>query len=163
MNSREAIKLSLNMGDMVGLAYLEDMTDEELMQRPDPGCNHITWQLGHLISSEHQITEGVAPGSMPALPDGFADRYSKETAGSDDAAAFDSKETLLGLHQQIRAATLSALEKQTDESLDAASPESMQEYAPTVGSAFSLHGNHWLMHAGQWAVLRRKLGRAPLF
>ena len=100
---------------------------------------------------------------MPALPDGFADRYSKETAGSDDAAAFDSKETLLGLHQQIRAATLAALEKQTDESLDAASPESMQGYAPTVGSAFSLHGNHWLMHAGQWAVLRRKLGRAPLF
>ncbi len=163
MNSREAIKLSLDMGNMVGLAYIDDMTDEELMQRPTSGCNHIIWQLGHLISSEQQITEGVAPGTMPALPDGFADRYSKETAGSDDPSAFDSKETLLELHQQIRAATVAALEQQTDESLDAASPESMQEYAPTVGSAFSLHGNHWLMHAGQWAVLRRKLGRAPLF
>jgi len=163
MNSQEAIKLSLDMGNMVGLSYLEDMTDEELMQRPDPGCNHVIWQLGHLISSERQITEGVAPGSMPALPEGFADRYSKDTARSDDPTAFDSKETLLALHQQVREATLAALEQQTDESLDAASPESMQAYAPTVGAAFNLHGNHWLMHAGQWAVLRRKLGRAPLF
>ncbi|MBI1310529.1 DUF664 domain-containing protein [bacterium] len=163
MNSREAIKLSLDMGDMVGLMYLEDMTDEELMQRPDPACNHINWQIGHLISSEHQVIEGVAPGSMPALPEGFAERYTPETSKSDDASAFDSKETLLALHRQMRAATLAALEKQTDESLDAETPESMRGYAPNVGAAFNLHGNHWLMHAGQWAVLRRKLGRPPLF
>ena len=163
MNSREAIKLSLDMGNMVGLAYLEDMTDDELMQRPDPGCNHINWQIGHLIAAEHQIIEGVAPGAMPALPDGFAKRYGKETATFDDAAAFDSKETLLSVFQQQRAATLAALEKQTDESLDAESPEPMRAYAPNVGAAFSMQGSHWLMHAGQWAVLRRKLGRAPLF
>jgi hypothetical protein len=28
---------------------------------------------------------------------------------------------------------------------------------------FSMQGSHWMMHAGQWAVLRRKLGRPPLF
>ncbi|MHC4880033.1 MAG: DinB family protein, partial [Planctomycetota bacterium] len=59
--------------------------------------------------------------------------------------------------------TVAALEKQTDESLDGEAPEQMRAYAPTVGAAFSLHGSHWLMHAGQWAVLRRKLGREPLF
>jgi len=26
-----------------------------------------------------------------------------------------------------------------------------------------LHPQHWLMHAGQWAVVRRKLGKPPLF
>lgn len=163
MNSRDAIRMSLDMGDLVGLGYLEDMTDEELLQRPVEGCNHVIWQIGHLISSEHRITEGVAPGSMPDLPEGFADRYTSETASSDSAADFDTKESLLALHQKVRAATVAALEKQTDESLDAASPEEMREYAPTVGAAFSLHGSHWLMHAGQWAVLRRKLGRPPLF
>ena len=27
----------------------------------------------------------------------------------------------------------------------------------------ALAGTHWLMHAGQWAVVRRQLGRPPLF
>ena len=46
---------------------------------------------------------------------------------------------------------------------DKAAPESMKDYAPTVGDAFLILGSHWLMHAGQWAVLRRKLGKPPLF
>ena len=28
---------------------------------------------------------------------------------------------------------------------------------------FSLFGSHWLMHCGQWAVVRRELGRKPIF
>ena len=35
--------------------------------------------------------------------------------------------------------------------------------APSVGAAFSMQGGHWLMHAGQWAVVRRQLGREPIF
>ena len=109
------------------------------------------------------MIEAVAAGSMPALPEGFAERYTKETAASDDDSAFDSKEDLLHIHQQQRAGTLAALSKLSDEDLDKATPESMQCYAPTVGSVFSLQGSHWLMHAGQWAVVRRQLGKPPLF
>jgi hypothetical protein len=32
-----------------------------------------------------------------------------------------------------------------------------------VAGIFLMQGTHWTMHAGQWAVIRRKLGRAPLF
>jgi len=58
---------------------------------------------------------------------------------------------------------LAALEKLSDEDLDKPSPEEMQGYAPTVRAAFDLQGGHWLMHAGQWAVIRRQLSRDPLF
>lgn len=163
MDSREAIKLAINMGDMVSMAYLQDLTDEQMMQRPHPECNHLKWQIGHLIASERMIIEGVAPGSLPELPEGFAQRYSKETAKSDDAGAFDSKEDLLSLYKTQRAGTLAALEKLSDKDLDKPSPESMQAYAPNVAAAFSMQGSHWLMHAGQWAVLRRQLGKPPLF
>lgn len=163
MDSREALKLALDCGDMVGLAYLDDMTDEELMKRPCEGCNHIKWQLGHLIASEHQMVSGVAPDAMPALPDGFADKYSKETATSDDPSAFDSKEALLGLFKQQRAASVEVMNGMSDEDLSKPTPEGMQSYAPTAGAAFNLLGGHWLMHAGQWAVVRRQLGRPPLF
>jgi len=163
MDSRAAIKNSLDTAKFVSMAYLEDLSDEQLMQRPHPQCNHIKWQLGHLIAAENQMINGVAPGAMPALPAGFNARYAKETAASNEPNAFDTKAELLRLFEQQRAAALAALDKQSDSDLDKESPEEMRSYAPTVGAVFNLLGGHWLMHAGQWAVLRRQLGKPPLF
>ena len=163
MDAREAIKLSIDSAMFISLEYLTDLTEEDMLQRPHPECNHIKWQMGHLISSENQMINGVCPGSMPDLPDGFAERYSKETTHSDDAAAFNSKAELRQLLEEQRAATLQALASQSDADLDKSAPEEMLAYAPTVADVFSLQGGHWMMHAGQWAVIRRQLGRPPLF
>ena len=163
MNSREAIKSSIDMGKMISMAYLQDLTDEELMHRPDPGCNHIKWQLGHLIQSENQMINSILPESMPPLPDGFAEKYTKETAGNDDPEFFNSKQELMELFEQQRSATLAALENLSDDELNNPSPEPMQGYAPNWGTAFVMQDSHWVMHAGQWAVIRRQLGRPPLF
>jgi hypothetical protein len=160
MNARQAIKLAVDMGDMVSLPYVEDLNDADLLRRPCPGCNHINWQIGHLIVSENQMVNQAVPGSMPALPAGFAEKYSKETATSDDASKFAKKDELLATHKQQRAASLAALEKLSDDKLDSSTGF---DYAPTFGSLFSLLGSHWLMHAGQWVVVRRQLGRKPLF
>ena len=94
---------------MISTSYLADLTDQEMMHRPAPGCNHIKWQVGHLIASENSMINQCLPGALPELPAGFAEKYTKETAGSDDEAAFDSKEDLMKLHEQQRTATLSAL------------------------------------------------------
>ena len=101
----------IDTGNMISTSYLGDLTDEEMMHRPHPDCNHIKWQMGHLIVSEHNMVDSLSPGCMPPLPEGFADKYTKETAASDDAAAFDSKEELMRLYEQQRAGTLAALEQ----------------------------------------------------
>ena len=163
MNAREAIKASMQMPDMICNGYLDDLTDEELLVRPIEGANHIAWQLGHLISSEHNMVEQVCPGSMPALPDGFAEGYTSESSKSDDPSAFLSKQEYLKLFEAQRAGTLAALEKLSDEDLDQSAPESMQRICSTIGSVFTMQPTHWTMHAGQWAIVRRKLGREPLF
>jgi hypothetical protein len=160
MNARQAIKLAIEAGDQVSLPYLEDLSDADLLRRPCPGCNHINWQIGHLIVAENNMMNKTVPGSVPQLPAGFAEKYTKETATSDDAAKFFKKDELLKIHKQQRAATLAALDKLTDDKLDASTG---MDFAPTVGSVFSLQGSHWLMHAGQWVVVRRQLGRKPLF
>lgn len=67
MDSREAIKLSIGTADFVAMGYLADLTDQDLMLRPHPGCNHINWQIGHLVAAEHDLIEKVASGAMPAL------------------------------------------------------------------------------------------------
>ena len=163
MNTKTAIKTALDCADMISTSYLGDLTDAEMMHRPAEGCNHIKWQLGHLIQSENNMINLCYPGSLPELPAGFSDKYSKETSTSDDAAAFDSKEVLLGLHQQQRAATLALLDRIPESELGNEGPEAIRAYTPTVGATFLMQDAHWMMHAGQWAVIRRQLGREPLF
>lgn len=163
MDTKTAIKTAIDTANMISTAYLGDLTDEEMMHRPAPGCNHIKWQVGHLIASEHSMLNQCLPDSMPALPDGFAEKYSKETSNSDDEGAFDSKEILMKLYEEQRAATLAALEKIDVADLGKEGPEEMRAYCPTIGAAFLMQDAHWMMHAGQWAVVRRQLGRDPLF
>lgn len=49
----------------------------------------------------------------------------------------------------MKAALLAAVEATPDDQIDSPGPESMREYAPTVGVVLMLLGTHWLMHAGQ--------------
>jgi hypothetical protein len=160
MNAKQVIKKAIDSSSGICMAYVGDLDDTDLLRRPAPGCNHINWQLGHLIAAEHMMIDKVAPGSIPPLPSGFAEKYTKETASKDEAGAFSSKVDLLRVHQEQRAATLAALEKLSDSDLD--KPSGI-EWCPTVGETFAGQGTHWLMHAGQWAVVRRQLGRPPLF
>jgi hypothetical protein len=157
------LKTSLDMASSCVNGYLQDLSDEHLLIRPVPGANHIAWQLGHLTAAEHSLVDMVCPGSMPDLPDGFAERYTKETAKLDDASAFHAKVDYLKLMNEQRAGTLAALEKVSDDDLERPAPEEIREYSPTVGATFAMLATHWMMHSGQWVIIRRKLGRAPLF
>ncbi len=163
MNAREAIRLGLSHADLISKSYIGDLSDADMLVRPVPGANHIAWQLGHLLNSEHQMIESVWPGTMPALPEGFAAKYTPESSKFDSPGAFHSKEAYLKAYEQQRAGTLKALEKVSEADLDKPAPEQMRAYAPTYGDVLALQGSHWLMHAGQWAIVRRKLGMKPLF
>jgi hypothetical protein len=162
MNTREGFQTSLGLSDMLVRRYLGDLTDAELLVRPVPGANHIAWQLGHLISSEHGLTE-AAGGTAPPLPEGFKEKHAKPAAAIDDPAAFYTKDEYLKLYEEVRKATIATLNSLKDEDFDKPSPERLRNFVPTIGSIFALQGQHWTMHAGQWVVTRRKLGRPPLF
>ncbi len=163
MNAHDALKLTIGTGQFVCSAYLEDLSDAELMRRAAPGINHINWQLGHLILSEHSHISDMLPGSMPALPPGFAEKYSKAASASDRPEDFCDKATLMRTFHEQRAATLAAMATVSAEDFDRPAPPQYLEYAPTWGALFELQGSHWLMHCGQWAVVRRQLGRPALF
>ncbi len=160
MDIRDAFRLNLEVSEMVCMGYIEDLQDEQLMLRPHPDCNHINWQLGHLIVSEHEMLSKVAPGKAAPLPEGFAEKYSRDTAKSDNPADFAKKEELLAAYRQQRQAALAALAEAQDADFD--KPSGL-DYAPTVGAVFNMLGSHWLMHAGQWVIVRRQLGLKAKF
>jgi hypothetical protein len=158
VNVKDAIKATMDIGLVVINKYVGDLTDAELLTRPT-GCNHLAWQLGHFISAESQLINGVCPGKGGALPEGFAERHSKETTGVDDPKKFNTKQEYVDLFASVRAATLKALEELPVEQLDAPAPERLKKMFPTVGSVFTLIGTHPMMHAGQFVVVRRMLGK----
>ena len=162
MNTKDAIRSSANLSNMVIKTYISDMEDADLMRRPGEGCNHLAWQLGHLISSECQLLNMVTPGSAIDLPDGFADAHSKEQCTNDDPASYRDKSTYIELFDRVRAASQAALDACDDSDLDNPAPENFRDFCPTVGDMFTLIATHPLMHAGQFVVVRRQLGKPIL-
>lgn len=159
MNAKDAIRGTAQLSSMVLKSYLGDLSDADLMQRPGPGCNHLAWQLGHLVSSECGLLEGIQPGTAPELPEGFAAKHSKEAVGVDDPSRFCTKQEYLDLMDKVQAASLAALEKFSESDLDEPSPEQFRQMFPTVGHIYLLIATHQLMHAGQFVPVRRALGK----
>jgi uncharacterized damage-inducible protein DinB len=163
MHATAAVKNTLkSTGDMVPM-YLSDLSDADLLVRPVPGANHIAWQLGHLINSEKQMLTPMLPGAAyPELPKALVEKDTQEASHQDPPAGFLTKKEYVDLFNKVRAATIAAVEKLSDADLDKPSTV-MQDFAPTLGALLILTANHDLMHAGQFTVVRRKLGKPVLF
>ena len=164
MNAKEAIKTALtSTKDMLGW-YLSDLSDADVLVRPVPAANHIAWQLGHLIESEGTYFVKMIPGAQyPPLPPDLKEQHGKAMAASDSTKGFYTKQRYLDLFNQVRGATLAAVDKLSDVDLDKPTPPEWKDFAPTVGALLLLHANHVLMHAGQFTVVRRKLNKPIIF
>ena len=158
--AKDVIRLSLDLSDYVVNAYLEDLTDADLLIEPVEGMNPIAWQLGHLVSGERHFADVARPGSSPPLPEGFDAAHSKETATPNPFKPVYTKADYLGFWKTQRAATLAALDALPEERLDA---ETGIPYAPTVAAVLNLIGTHALGHLGQFVAVRRKLGKPVKF
>lgn len=163
MDFKDSVRSLLSAADFLSGQYLADLTEAEILERPVPGANHIAWQLGHLIAAERHLVEAAAPGSMPELPAGFAERHGRGKPVSDDPGNYLKKAEYLQLAKEIRAATLSALDRLTADDFDRPLEGRLPPWVKKSGDAFMTVGGHWILHAGQWVVVRRKLKRDVMF
>jgi hypothetical protein len=163
MNAREAITYALKSTHNLLKQYVSDLSDADLLVRPVPGANHIAWQLGHLISGEVRHMTGQIPGlTYPELPAGFVEQHDKTMAGVEPPKGFRTKEEYLGLFNNVRRATIAGVEKLSDADFDRPNSGPASKLASTLGALLLLEANHVMMHAGQFTVVRRKLGKPVL-
>lgn len=142
---------------------LADFSEADFFVRPCPGANHSAWQVGQLIRAETMMVNGVQPGAAPALPEGFGEKFTKETSKIDDPAFFGSKKELMDQFAKTRGATIAWVKTLKLADLERPSPERIRGMAPNVGHLLFLLTNHVSMHVGQMQVIRRKLGKPILF
>ncbi len=159
MNQREAISSAMDIGAMVVKQYIGDLNDADLLQRPGKGCNHIAYQLGHLIASECGMLESLVPGAAPELPAGFKEKHDKANCESNDPKDFCTKQQYLDLLDKVGAATRKALNAASDADFDQPAPETFRAWFPTAGQVWVLIATHPMMHAGQFVPVRRALGK----
>jgi hypothetical protein len=163
MNGSKVIETALASTQHMVNWYLSDLSDADLLVRPLPGSNHIAWQLGHVIASETRLARQVPSISYPALPTGFEEQHAQGMATQESTKGFLGKQQYLDLFNQIRGATMAGAAKLSDADLDRATEGQMAQFAPTHAALLILVANHTMMHAGQFSVVRRKLGKPILF
>jgi hypothetical protein len=164
MRGVDAIRSALLSTRHLVTWFLDDLGDADLVVRPAAGANHIAWQMGHLILSERALIQEQLPdAAYPALPAGFAEKHAAQCHAKDAGTDFCTKSEYVEQFKAARKATLTALEVLSDADLDRPTKGGMAPYAPTLGAVFLLVSNHALMHAGQFSVVRRKLGKPVLF
>ena len=160
MTGPEAIQSALRSSKAFMERLLADLSDADLLVRPVPGANHIAWQLGHLIAAESHLAQASLPDAKyPALPPGFAEQHSKETAAAESTKGFLTKAQYLELFNAVRQVTIDAVGRLTPADLDKPTPEKWRPFAPTHGHMLLLVAEHVGMHSGQFSVVRRKLGK----
>jgi uncharacterized damage-inducible protein DinB len=163
MNAKDAIRTALTSTQNLLSWYVSDLSDADLLVRPVPNANHIAWQLGHLTAAEARLLSQLPGAAFPELPAGWSEQHSKEAAAVDPPKGFATKTEYLTQFNKVRNATLATLAKMADADLDKPTQGNMAQFAPTLGALLVLQSNHTLMHAGQFTVVRRKLGKPVLF
>lgn len=144
--------------------FVADFTDTDLLVRPVPNANHAAWQIGNVIVGDIVIIKPELPAAMfPELPTGFMDLHGPKGAKLDTDPGFLSKDEYLKLFAATRSAAITAVTQLTDADLDRPTSENMRWAGPTLGHVLLMAANHTLMHAGQFSVIRRKLGKPVLF
>lgn len=140
-------------------ALLDDLTDEQMVVRPDGKMNHPAWILGH-VSLYHPIIIDLLAGRT------FADAKDDPKYGFaghgpvDDLSVYGTKrsivETFVDGHERVARALLAA------KPVDFQRPPSLERWAkayPTVEFMLpDLLLHHESLHIGQLSIWRRAAG-----
>lgn len=160
MTSNDVIVNSLTVSAMLLERYTADLTPAEYLHRPCGDANCAAWLIGHLILTERNGLKRLGVTDVPALPEGFEQRFSRDPAAP-KASDFGDVTALMPLFKQHRGMLIEAVKRATPEQL--ATPlEKPHPMFATVGESANFIALHVTMHAGQVTIIRRSLGRAPL-
>lgn len=157
--AKDIITQSLDVSDTILRKYVTDLDQAQWLERPAAGMNPIAWQVGHLLSVERSIMDGIKPGICPALPTGFDEIHGKDAGLSDETSGYFNKDQYLALFEAQRNATKEILAGLTEAEMAAEPANTFGGMCPTVGHMFNFMGGHVYMHVGQFVPVRRKAGK----
>jgi hypothetical protein len=159
--ANDVLAHSLSFSQTIMHRYIDDLQPQEYLHRATPSGNCVAWLIGHLTMTDRAALKNIGVSDLPPLPDGFEKRFSRD-AGCPQANEFGDVIGLLPLFDKHRKLLIDAVKLASADLLD----KPLEKPHPLfgkVGEFCNFVALHATMHAGQITMLRRSLGKPPLF
>jgi uncharacterized damage-inducible protein DinB len=160
MDSKDNIKYLFNSNHSAVKRLLEDISDEESLERGGLRINHIRWITGHIVSSAGLMVTLL--GGKKNIPENWDKMFIRGAKFSDDSSVYPSMAELKAKMIESFEQRESALEKVIIEKLET-EKQILPEWNTTPANALLFLCTHEFYHAGQIATLRTILGREQMF
>jgi hypothetical protein len=137
---------------------LADVTEQQMVMRPDDSMNHPAWTLGHLSYTLNLI--GTVIGLEMSLSEDWAGVYGPGSQPVGDRSVYISKADALTVLRASRDRLIEAVKRLDDAALDQPFPDpDYLDVFPTVRHALTqVLVGHTAFHVGQISVWRKAMG-----
>jgi hypothetical protein len=146
-------------------SFLNELTPAEWFWRPSEMTTHIAWQVGHLAVAEYNLclrrVRGRTADDQSLISDRFIDAFKGGSKPEVDRAKNLSLDEIQQVFDRVQERSLAELTNRTEAELDVPVEQPHPAFKTKL-EAVEWSPQHELVHAGQIALLRRLMGKAPL-
>lgn len=160
MDVKTHLVAQLNWSREFVLGQARDLDGGNVVHQLFEGANHCLWILGHLAVVENTFIAQIDESRKAELA-GYWEKFGIGSTPVSDAGQYPTKDELLDVLAERRAALLELIDGLGDDDLGRATSGPVAGVAPTLGELLRLAGWHEGMHAGQLTMVRRSLGFKP--
>jgi uncharacterized damage-inducible protein DinB len=159
--ANEPIVYSLQFSRGAVRMFTEDLSPQEMLHRTTPKANCAAWLIGHLTLTDRNMLKRLGVTDLPPLPDAdFEKRFSRDE-GCPQAEAFGEVSMLLATFESHRDSLIALASSMTPQQLDQPLDKPHPRFK-SVGELLAFMSLHTCIHAGQFTMIRRSLGRPPV-
>jgi hypothetical protein len=156
----EALSLGIEFATMQFMRMTEDLKGDDWLHRPCEQANCAAWTAGHLVLVSRNMMKRCGVTDLPALPEGFEQRYGRE-GGAPKASDFGDTSILRALFKDHHDRFAAVVRSLPPETLD--TPQATEHpYFRTIGAMLAFAPVHIGEHTGQLSTIRRSMGRPPI-
>jgi hypothetical protein len=160
MDSKDLIRLNLERSGNRVLKAFEELEDHAMVYPTANGGCHALWILGHLAYTEYSLTQERMLRKRNPLAKWKA-LFENGSVALADETQYPSFGEVMGKCREGRDATIALLDTLSESDLDTKSrsvPKSLIKTFGTYRLVFQLTADHWYMHRGQAADIKRAVG-----
>lgn len=148
------------------IRLIDSFDTMEWFRTPIEGGTHLGWQVAHLAVAEYRLAlcrlRGHSPRDGDLISEAFIKKFGKDSVPDPGPAhnppVNEIKEVFANVHKQA----ISYLKTMTEAELDQPVLTPHPHFHTRLGCLWWI-GQHEMLHAGQIGLLRRLLGKPPLW
>ena len=145
---------------------LSGTSPDDWFRMPHEGVSHIAWQVGHLAFAEYSLAlkriRGKRAEDAQLLPAAFVEKFGRGSSPDPDPGAYPSTEEIRRVFETLHRQVLHEVSALEDTVFDEPVTDPHPHFS-TKGGALVWCAEHEMMHAGQIGLLRRLLGKPPIW